>query len=132
MAENYPNTDPSQEKPGEVVAISILTLISGITNIVAGLTISFLVVVGTIGIGIVCIPLTILPLILGVFEIIYAARLLSSPPAPFQPSQVIAILEICAVLYLNLISLVTGILALVFYNSPKVRKYFATINSNRN
>jgi hypothetical protein len=129
MTENYPHIDPLQEKPGEVMAISIMTLISGVTNIIAGLTISFLVVVGTIGIGIVCVPLTILPLVLGVFEIIYAARLLSSPPAPLQPSQAIAILEICAALYLNLISLVTGILALVFYNSPKVRDYFKAINS---
>jgi len=61
--------------------------------------------------------------------IIYAAKLLSDPPSPVKPSQALAILEICAILIANVISLVTGILALVFYNEPEVQKYFAGLSA---
>jgi hypothetical protein len=68
---------------------------------------------------------------LGVFELIYAARLLQVPPRPQQPSQLLAILEICVIVTGNVVSLVIGILALVFYGDPAVRAYFAAINPAR-
>ena len=123
---SYPNLS---EKPGEVTTITIMTLISGITNIIAALTWSFFVVLGTFGLGILCVPITILPGILGIFEIIYAASLLSNPPKPVRPSQTLAILEICMILFGNIVSLVTGILSLVFYNNPIVQEYFAKLNT---
>ncbi|MBM3152431.1 MAG: hypothetical protein FJZ96_09570 [Chloroflexi bacterium] len=113
-------------KPGLVQAIAILTLINGIFNILWGAG----VILGlTLGIVTLCLaPLGFLPLILGIFEIIYAAKLLANPPQPAQPSQTIAILEICCILVGNLISLIVGILALVFYGDPQVKAYFAGIN----
>jgi len=121
----YNSLPRSSEKPGQVTAITVLTLISGIGNIIAALVWTSLIVVGTVGIGIICAPLTLLPGVLGVFEIIYAAKLLATPPRPVRPSQTIAILEICAILAGNILSLVTGILALVFYSDPAVQDYFA-------
>jgi hypothetical protein len=117
------------EKPGQVTAIGIMTLINGILNILWGLGATAAIVLGSLGIGLICAPVTILPAILGIFEILYAAKVMSNPPAPVQPSQVIAILEICCILAGNVISLVIGILALVFYNDPAVKAYFARINS---
>jgi hypothetical protein len=81
--------------------------------------------------GLLCVPITILPGILGIFEILYAVKLLSNPPTPVKPSQAIAILEICDIVFLNAIAVVTGILALVFYNDPKVQEYFVLINSGQ-
>ena len=75
-----------------------------------------------------CTPFTILPTILGIFEIIYAAKLMSNPPQAVQPSTTLAILEIVCVLAGNLFSVVVGILALVFYNDLTVRDYFARLN----
>jgi hypothetical protein len=77
------------------------------------------------------VPIGLLPLILGIFEILYAVKLLADPPRPVQPSQTIAILEICCILFGNIISLVVGILALVFYNDPDVKAYFERINGQR-
>jgi len=116
------------EKPGKVTALAIATIVSGAINIIGacGLTVS--IVLGTFGFGLICAPLTILPSVLGIFEIIYGAKLLSNPPQPVKPSQAIAILEILTVLFLNVISLVVGILALVFYNDQEVKDYFAEIN----
>ncbi|MFP4343761.1 MAG: hypothetical protein ACLFU8_03610 [Anaerolineales bacterium] len=126
----YPQRPP-HTKPGKITALTILTLISGITNIVWALFATFMIVVGSMGIGLVCAPITILPLVLGIFEIIWAAKLLSTPPKPVQPSQTIAIAEIAAVLSGNVISLAAGIMALVFYNDPEVVAYFNQINARR-
>jgi hypothetical protein len=117
------------ERPSNVTAIAILTIVSGAINIVGGCGVTISIVVGTIGIGLICAPLTLLPCVLGVFEILYAAKLLSNPPQPVLPSQAIAILEIAMILFLNVISVVVGILALVFYNDQTVKDYFAEINS---
>ncbi len=131
MDQNYSVPTSLGEKPGQVTAIAIMTLISGILNILAAFVWSVLIVVGTIGVGLLCVPVTILPGVMGVFEIIYAAKLLSNPPRPVRPSQTLAILEICAILFANVLSLVTGILALVFYNDHQVQEYFARLNSQQ-
>jgi hypothetical protein len=116
----------NQPKPTLVNVIAWMTLVSGIVNLFWGFFASLFVLATVV--GIVCIPFTILPTILGIFEIIYAAKLLSNPPQAVQPSTTIAILEITCVLALNFFSLVVGILALVFYNDLTVREYFARLN----
>jgi hypothetical protein len=128
MSQYYPSPGSDIQKPGEVTAITIMTLISGITNILAAFTWSITLPIVTLGIGCLCVPITVLPGVLGVFEIIYASKLLSNPPKPVRPSQTIAILEIVAILSGNIFSLGAGILALVMYNDPKVKDFFARIN----
>ena len=121
MNTSYPN-----QKPGLLVAITWMTLVSGIINLFWGFVASA-TALGTI-IGVVCLPITILPTILGIFEIIYAAKFLSTEPQPVQPSTPIAVLEILMLLYGNAFSMVAGILALVFYNDQSVKDYFARLN----
>ncbi len=121
MNTSYPN-----QKPGLFTTIAVMTLTSGIINLFWGF-IASATALGTI-VGVVCLPITILPTILGVFEIIYAAKLLSAQPEPVQPSQTIAILEILTFLIGNIFSMVVGILALIFYNDVTVKEYFARLN----
>jgi len=116
----------TNQKPGLFTTIAVLTLVSGIVNLFWGF-IASATALGTI-VGVVCLPITILPTILGIFEIIYAAKLLSSQPEPVQPSQTIAILEILTLFIGNLFSMVVGILALIFYNDVTVKDYFARLN----
>jgi hypothetical protein len=120
------NTSYSQQKPGLVTAIAVMTLISGIINLFWGFVASA-TALGTI-VGVICLPITILPTILGIFEIIYAAKLLSAQPQPVQPSQFIAVFEIATVVMGNVFSMVVGILALIFYNDLTVKDYFAHLN----
>jgi uncharacterized membrane protein HdeD (DUF308 family) len=116
------------QKPGMVTAIGVMTIISGILNIIAGLGIGGGLAVSVV---LICIaPVGILPIVLGVFEIIYAVKLLSNPPQPVQPNQTIAILEIVCFLFGNMVSGITGVLALVFYNDANVKAYFASLNDH--
>ena len=116
------------EKPGMVTALGILTLVSGILNILTALGLTAGIVLSTLGIGLLCAPITLLPGVLGVFEILYAIKIIANPPVAVKFSQTIAILEICCVVFGNVVAMIVGILALVFYNDAAVRAYFERIN----
>jgi len=114
------------QKPTLVNVIAWTTLASGIVNLFWGLAASGTMLATVV--GVICTPLTILPTILGIFELIYAAKLFSNPAQPIQPSTNIAILEIACVLTFNIFSMAVGILSLVFYNDTIVKDYFAHLN----
>lgn len=116
----------TQQKPTLIQVIAWMTLVSGVVNLFWGFAASG-TALATI-VGVICTPLTILPAILGVFELIYAAKLFSTPPQSVKPSTNIAVFEIAAVLAGNVFSMAVGILALVFYNDAEVKNYFARLN----
>jgi hypothetical protein len=120
------NTSYPEQKPGLVTTIALMTLISGIINLFWGFVASASAL-GTI-IGVICLPITVLPTILGVFEIVYAAKLLSAQPQPVQPSTSIAVFQILTFLMGNIFSMVVGILSLIFYNDLTVKDYFSRLN----
>jgi len=111
-------------KPGKVQTVAILTLISGITNILWPLTAYAIIGASTIFVGCLFLPLFVPPIILGVFEIIYATKLFPDPIKAARPSQSIAILEIICALTVNIVPVAAGIIALVMYNDPEVKAYF--------
>ncbi len=115
-----------QPKPVLINVIAWTTLASGIVNLFWGLAATG-TVLATI-IGVICVPLTILPTVLGIFELIYAAKLFSNPAQPVQPSTNIAVFEIACVLTGNAFAMAVGILSLIFYNDTVVKDYFAHLN----
>jgi hypothetical protein len=122
-------SQPTFEKPpGKVQAIAIMTLINGILNVIFGFVFTISVIGATAGIGLLCSPVTILPSVLGVFEIIGGAKLMGNPPRKFNV-KTIAILEICTIITANVTSLVIGILNLVFYNDPETQAYIESLPS---
>jgi hypothetical protein len=114
------------QKPTLVNAIAWMTLASGVVNLFWGFVASS-TALATI-LCFICIPITLLPAILGVFELIYAAKLFSNPPQVTKPSTNIAVFEIATILLGNVFSMVVGILALVFYNDLDVKDYFARLS----
>lgn len=125
-----PRTYNLAGKPDRLTAVILLTLISGGFNVFAALAGTFAVVTGTLGIGLICCaPLTLLPGVLGVFEVLYAFKLMAYPPRPMRPDPTLAVLEICCIIFGNVIALIAGIVALIFYNEPDIRAYFERINA---
>jgi hypothetical protein len=114
------------QKPGLFNAIVAMTLASGLVNLFWGVAASAAAMHTVI--GIICVPITILPTVLGIFEVIYAARLLSAPQQAARPSPAIAGFEIACIVTGNVFSMVVGILSLVFYNDAAVSAYFAGLN----
>jgi hypothetical protein len=116
-------------KPDRINAIILLTLISAGFNIFLALAGTSAVVLGTLGIGLICCaPFTLLPGVLGVFEALYAFKLMAYPPRPVRPDQTLAVLEICCLLFGNIIAVIAGMVALIFYSESEVRAYFDRIN----
>lgn len=112
---------PTQTTPGKVQAISIIMLVNGILNVLAGLSITGAAIISIV--GILCLPVAVLPLVLGVFEIVYASKLLSGKTVEGKTIKTLAILEIANIIYGNALSLVAGVLNLVFMDDPRVKTY---------
>ena len=122
------NATPAARKPEMVTAIAVMTLISGILNMAWSIGVfvgAVILGLGTFLIGCVCLPLGLFPLGLGIAEIVYATRLMRNPAgSAVKPSYAIAVLEIIDMLVGNAFALVTGVMALIFYNNPSVRRFF--------
>lgn len=106
---------PCSTKPSQVQTLGILTLISGILNCM-------------IGVGLMFTVIWILPavygIVVGILEIIYATKLMPDPIKVSKPNKALAIMEIITIINGSIFGLVVGILALVWYNDPKVKEYF--------
>ena len=111
----------SPTAPEKYQAITIIMLVNGIINVLIGLTITW-GAISTI-VGILCLPITVLPLVLGTFEVVYAAKMLSNKTVPASRIKTLAIFEIVGIIYGNAISLIAGILNLVFLDDDTVKAY---------
>lgn len=106
---------PGTGKPGQVTAIAIMDLVDGIINCLAG-TIWCLTLFG--------IPIGAYAITVGILEIVYAAKILPDPIKVATPARYVAIMQIINIISLNVVSLVAGILSLVFYSDAHVMQYF--------
>jgi len=106
---------PTTDKPSQLQTLGILRLISGILNCLIGFSLMFTVV-------------WILPaafgIVVGILEIINATKLMANPIRVTKPAKPLAIMEIICIINGSVMSLVVGILALVWYNDPKIRDYY--------
>lgn len=134
------------QKPGKVQAIAIMTLVDGIVNVLYGFFLAVLILVvggtaavtfiaATFGLGAICAPIAcilpllgLLPITLGIFEIIAGAKLMRIPPRKFNV-KLIAILQIVNIITGAVWSLAVGILNLVFYNEPENQSYIDSLPS---
>jgi hypothetical protein len=131
-----PVNEPPKTKPSKLETIGVLMLINGILNVIYNIGTTIFVFItflsgalATFGLGCLCFPvivLPVLPLVFGIFEIVYGSRLMSSNSVPvrYQTVQTIAILEIVCVIAGNFISLAIGIINLVFIGESEVKKYY--------
>ena len=110
----YPSAFQQQgiSKPGQITAIAVLCLVSGILDCLGFVTVFMLW------------PGGLYSLVVGIFELIYAAKILSDPVRTSRPSTAVAVLQIVNIINCSGLAVVTGILSLVFYSDPRVKSYF--------
>jgi hypothetical protein len=107
-------------KPEMVRGIGIIMIVSGVINILWGIGISLTLILSLL--GILCIPLGLIPIGIGIYEIIQGANVLGDTPV--KNVTLVGGLEIASILWGNILSVVGGILVLVFYNDEEVKAYF--------
>ncbi len=114
-----------EAKPGNVQLIGIFMIVSGALNILCGIgwMIAMLVTV----VGILCTPIALIPIGVGIWEIVTGANVINGKPV--KNLQVVAGFEIASILWANVLSMVAGILVLVFYNDPPTKEYFEDLNA---
>jgi len=105
------------KKPGQVQAIAIMTLVSGILATVWG-TLFVLSCYGLLW------PGTYYSLFAGIFAIVEGSKLLSEQGYLRPPPRLVSILLIVNIINLNVPCCAMGIINLVFLNEPEVRRYF--------
>jgi hypothetical protein len=108
-------------EPGRHQAIAIMMLINGILDATAGASFVGGALVSII--GVICLPVAALPLALGIFEILYASKMLTHKHVNPATIQTIAIFETASILCGNVIAMIVGILNLVFLEDPAVKNY---------
>jgi hypothetical protein len=114
---------PRPSRPPKLQTIGILMLISGVLNVMAGLGIVTGFALSVV--LICCIPLAALPLVLGVFEVVYGLRLVGSGEEQVKRDtlQTVAILEVASILGSNIVSFIVGIINLVLLSDNEVVAY---------
>jgi len=118
---SFPIVGVAPKKPGKLLAITILSLVAGVMNVLVCVLL-ILTICGA--------PLGIYAGIVGVFEIIYATKALPDPVKTDSLDKRLAIMQIVNIISGNMFSLIAGILTLIYFEDSEIRAYFATVNSN--
>ena len=123
----------SGERPGKVQAIAIMTLIGGIMATLVSLAVlSYVGFVGlfmgvsTFGVGCLCClwPGPYYGLTAGILAIVKGSQLLGARARSLPPPRGTAILLIVNIVNFDVVSLVLGIIVLVFCSDPEVEEFY--------
>ena len=112
--------------PGIVVAMGIIVLVGGALDIVLSLLwvlYALMIALGTFGIGLLCCIVPIAGLISGSLNLMHGIKMVQNPSVP--PSQPLAIAQICSVLWCSMLTMVGGILILVFSKNPEAVAWYS-------
>jgi hypothetical protein len=111
------------DKPGNVQAVNVLTLIGGIVALVGALI--YVVGIGLPTVGFGCIwPGWIYAIVAGILATIKGSKLMGENAQMEEPPTTAGILLIINIVNCDVISCVLGILILVFLNDPVTKNWY--------
>jgi hypothetical protein len=122
-----PRPPADERKPGKVTALAVINLAQGILSTCYAVWLVFFFLVfalGTAGCGCVLVPLAVYPLVVGILAIVYGAKLLPEPPQPVRPAHWLAVMQMCTLLFGDVVSFAAGVANLVLLNDPDVTAWF--------
>lgn len=96
-----------------------MTLIDGIFNLCLGIMAGGFLFCATI----ICVPLAIYPVVLGVLEIVQFASHNRQPSQRRELPQWLAVMQIIGILFSNPLALACGIIGLIASNDETVKNY---------
>ena len=109
-------------KPQKIRTVAIIWIVDGIWSILWGVGI-ILVALGSV-IGVICLPVSIYPFMLGVVEVVYGIKLLNDPVQLNKPPTFVSMMEIGNILFGDVIGLIAGIVTLTLLKDDDVKEYF--------
>lgn len=113
-----------QPKPGKVQAIAVLTLIGGIYAIVYTVSIIIAVLAATICLGAIYLPMYF-GLVAGIMATIKGAQLLGRNDRAVSPPFAEGVMLIINIVNCDVVSLVLGIIIVVFAGDQEVKAYYS-------
>jgi len=87
--------------------------------------------IGTLGILCCLIPLAFVPLFLGLYEVRYGLRLLANPAGVYEANRTLAIVQICLIVFGNVVAFTAGVLSLIAYSDERATRYFAALRGEQ-
>lgn len=121
------NSDPlAPPRPSTFTAVAIMVLVSGVLNLIAAMSSLIWVLtvaVATFGLGCFLIVVPVYFLVLGIFEVKLATRLMPDPPTIREIPQHVPIMEILCILFCNPVPPVVGILTLILSKDEQFQAY---------
>jgi hypothetical protein len=121
-------------KPGLLEASAILTIISGGVHLLGFVTLFVgLAIFGlaTFGLGCCLLPLSFLPLFLGLYEVRYGLKLMADPAGVYEANRTLAIVQICLIVFGNILAFSAGLVSLLAYSDERSGRYFAALRGER-
>lgn len=103
-----------------------MTLIDGIFNLVLAVgCCAYLGLIGiaSMGLGLICVPLSFYPLVLGILELVQYGPINSEPPRRNTVPTWLAIMQLIGTMFGNPLALATGIVGLIAASDTNVRAY---------
>ena len=119
-----PMTSPGQSKPAKVSNLAVMSLIAGLWAVL--LAISAGASLGAMSCGLFCLwPGIYYCLVVGILAITKGAALMGPKAASHPPPVGVAIMLIINIINLDVVSLVLGIIMLMWCNDEEVKAYLA-------
>jgi hypothetical protein len=109
-------------KPSSLQIVAIAWIISGILTILWGF--GLVVAALTSFVGILCLPLSIYPFVVGILELVYGIRLASSPTSLTKAPVFVSVMEIFLIFWGDVFGLIAGIVTLVLLKDEETTAYF--------
>lgn len=115
-------------KPQNLKTYGVLTIVSGICNLIFTIGGFFLLVLGTIGFGLICFPLFIPTIVLGGFEIYYGMKFNDDNDHSVKNFPLaIPILQTATFMFGNIISGGIGIYGIVVSTMDEIKQYYNSV-----
>ena len=112
-----------RSKPGSIQAVAVIWIISGILTIIWGFGLVLAALASLV--GILCLPLSIYPFVVGIFELVYGIRLAGSAASINKPPYFVSILEIFLIFWVDVLGFIAGIATLILLSGEDAKAYLS-------